>query len=331
MKIALVGSGKIVMSCLDALSQADGVTAHALCVLERNLAKAQALQQQYGIQRIYTDYQALLKDTEADFIYLGIPNNQHYAYARDALLANRHVICEKPFTSSYAETRELVELAKTRQLFLFEAITSIHTPGFQHVQAHLNQLGDIKLVQCNYSQYSSRYNDYVNGKIHAAFDPAMSGGALYDINLYNVYVVCGLFGRPTAVHYECNKGVNGIDTSGVLQLQYPGFIAVCSGAKDSASPGHVTVQGTRGYARITDTPNVCKSIELALDGKLTSIKDTTELNHMVHEFEAFEHCFAAGELDRCHQLLDLALIVADVLEQGRRSAGIRFTSDDRTA
>ena len=89
MKIALVGSGKIVMSCLDALSQADGVTAHALCVLERNLAKAQALQQQYGIQRIYTDYQALLKDTEADFIYLGIPNNQHYAYARDALLANR--------------------------------------------------------------------------------------------------------------------------------------------------------------------------------------------------------------------------------------------------
>ncbi|MFM2481959.1 Gfo/Idh/MocA family protein [Celerinatantimonas sp. YJH-8] len=327
MKVALVGSGKIVLSCIDALNQLEDIEIAALCVRPQSRQKGEQLQHQHHIQKLYTDYAALLADETIDFVYLGIPNNLHFQYAQAALQAGKHVICEKPFTSTYTETSQLAELAKQNQLFLFEAITSIHTPCFKRFQSALAQLGDIKLIQCNYSQYSSRYDAYVQGNVHPVFDPAMSGGALYDINLYNVYLVIALFGEPVDIHYYCNQGFNGIDTSGTLFLQYADFIAVCSGAKDSESPGYVTVQGTQGYARIISPPNVCNSIELNIQGKVETQQDSQDVNHMVYEFEQFKSLYDAGDLKTCYQLLDMALTVSNTLEQARKEVGIVFPGD----
>ncbi len=331
MKLALVGAGKIVLSCLDALSQLDDITPVALCVRPQSQAKGEALQQRYGIQRLYTDYAQLLADDEVEVIYLGLPNHLHFDYAQAALQAGRHVICEKPFTSNLAQLQRLVALAKARQCFLFEAITNLHSPQFIALQQRLPQLGPIRLVQCNYSQYSSRYDDYLQGQVHAAFDPASSGGALYDINLYNVYLVCGLFGKPHRVHYHCQRGHNGIDTSGVLLLEYAGFTAVCCGAKDSASPSHATIQGEKGYGRINDAPNSCHAVEWQIAGETGGLAESADLNHMVHEFRDFADCLGRGDLARCHAWLETALIVAEVLEQARHSAGIRFAADQASA
>ncbi|GAA4495601.1 Gfo/Idh/MocA family oxidoreductase [Pseudaeromonas paramecii] len=327
MKLALVGAGKIVLSCLDALSQLDGITLVALCVRPQSQAKGEALQQRYGIQRLYTDYAQLLADAEVEVVYLGLPNHLHFDYTRAALQAGRHVICEKPFTSNLAQLQQLVTLAKAQQCFLFEAITNLHSPQFAAIQQQLPRFGPIRLVQCNYSQYSSRYDDYLQGQVHAAFDPASSGGALYDINLYNVYLVCGLFGKPQQVSYHCQRGHNGIDTSGVLLLSYPGFTAVCCGAKDSASPSHVTIQGEKGYGRINDAPNSCHAVEWQVAGETGGQAESSSLNQMVHEFRAFADCLQRQDLARCYAWLETALIVAEVLEQGRRSAGIRFAAD----
>ncbi|QOL14059.1 Gfo/Idh/MocA family protein [Dickeya dianthicola] len=324
MKIALVGAGKIVLSCLDALKDIAGIDIAALCVRQSSLQKGEALKSHYHIHAIYTDYDAMLQDSNIDVVYLGIPNHLHFSYSHKALSAGKHVICEKPFTSNYAQLLELVTLAKSTERYLFEAITSIHTPGFDYLQTHVAEVGEIKLVQANYSQYSSRYNDYVNGIVHPAFDPAASGGALYDINLYNIYNVCALFGAPESVSYTCNKGHNGIDTSGILVMNYGKFIAVCTGAKDSASPGYLTIQGTAGYVKITDIPSVCKHVEFSKAGTLIKHDAATDKNHMIYEFEAFRDIVNAQDMSRCYELLDIALIVSKVLEQARECCGIDF-------
>ncbi|CAG8999905.1 MAG: scyllo-inositol 2-dehydrogenase (NADP(+)) IolU [Candidatus Celerinatantimonas neptuna] len=324
MKIALVGSGKIVHNCLDALKQLNTIEITALCVRPQSRAKGEKLQNEHGIKTIYTDYATMLEDDDADFIYLGIPNSLHFQYAQRALQANKNVICEKPLTSNASQTQQLVELARSKNAFLFEAITSIHTPCFEYLQQNLSRLGEIKIIQCNYSQYSSRYDDYKNGEVHPVFDPIMSGGALYDINLYNVYNLVALFGAPEHVSYSCNRGFNGIDTSGTLFMQYPSFIAVCTGAKDSDSPGYMTIQGTRGYAQITDTPNTCKTMQLYIDSHHQTFSDSRYSNHMVYEFEQFESIFRRHDLKRCHQLLEQALIVSKVLEHARTQARLDF-------
>lgn len=175
----------------------------------------------------------------------------------------------------------------------------------------------MKLVQGNYSQLSSRYAKYLEGDVHPAFDPEASGGALYDINIYNIHLCCYLFGAPSNVNYTYNEGYNGIDTSGVMIMQYPDFISTCTGAKDSQSPGHFTVQGVNGYVSVVGAPNVSPEIEINIAGNKQIFNGHDIKNHMVYEFKNFYKMFAENDLAQCYHYLEHSVEVMKVLESGR--------------
>lgn len=324
MRIGVVGAGNIVNWCLDALSHIDEIECKALCVRSQSADKGQALCDKYNISQLYTDYKAMLVDPDLDFIYLGIPNSLHYDYALSALQAKKHVICEKPFTSDNQQLNDLIGLAKENDCFLFEAITNIHSPNIQIMQQCLSKIGPVKMVQSNYSQFSSRYNQYLEGNVHPAFDPALSGGALYDINIYNIHVSCYLFGAPQQVSYICNKGFNGIDTSGVVVMQYPEFISVCVGAKDSASAGQIVIQGELGSVKLVGAPNVAPSVELEVQGETRTFNADCADNHMEYELRNFYKMYAENNLSECYRYLQHSLNVMLVVTKAREDAGIVF-------
>lgn len=322
MRIGIVGSGKIVTMCLDALSQIEGISCDALCVREQSAEKGKALCTQYAIDKLYTRYDELLSNADIDFIYIGIPNNLHYEYTRQALEAGKHVVCEKPFTITAAQLVELAELAKQKQRFLFEAITNLYAPNVQRLKQAMTQIGQIKLVQGNYSQLSSRYAKYLQQDIHPAFDPQESGGALYDINIYNIHLCCYLLGSPTEAVYTYNEGYNGIDTSGTMVLKYPDFYATCTGAKDSQSPGHFIVQGDKGYVAIVGIPSTAPCVEIHVEGKTERYNDHTITNHMVYEFENFLAMYARHDLAKCYDYLNHSIDVMHVIESGRNQMSV---------
>ena len=99
------------------------------------------------------------------------------------------------------------------------------------------------------------------------FDPACCGGALMDLNLYNVHFVVGLFGEPMSVSYHPNLYRNGIDTSGILLLEYPDFLCQCTGAKDCAAPGSVQLVGDKGRILIEPGSSNCKKLLLDRPGQ----------------------------------------------------------------
>jgi len=68
----------------------------------------------FGLRKAYPDYQTLLDDPEVQVIHLTTPNKTHYEFAKRALLANKHVICEKPLAMNSKETAELATLAKSK-------------------------------------------------------------------------------------------------------------------------------------------------------------------------------------------------------------------------
>ena len=123
----------------------------------RSLDKAEALAKQYGLSQATSDYEAILSNPEVDTIYVGTPNHTHYDYAKKALLAGKHVICEKPFTLHLEEFEELAKLAQEKELLLMEAITNQYLANFTAIKEALSDIGDVKIVNINYSQYSSRY------------------------------------------------------------------------------------------------------------------------------------------------------------------------------
>ena len=204
-----------------------------------------------------TSYDELL--SWVDVVYIAVPNILHVKYTRAALEAGRHVIVEKPMAPTAALAEELAELARSKKLFLFEAVTTQYQDNYAKIREVLPKVGAVTMVQCNFSQYSSRYHDFCAGKVWPSFDPACAGGALMDLGVYNVSYVVGLFGSPNKVHYAANI-TRGIDTSGVLTMEYRSFKAVSINAKDSSSPARYIIQGTKGYLLQKSTANFCGGV-----------------------------------------------------------------------
>lgn len=330
MKLAILGTGFIVKEgTLRALKEVPEIETVAIFALPRSKDKAETLAREHSIPKVFTDYDELLADPEIDFVYVGLINSVHYEYTKRALLAGKNVIVEKPFASTAAEVAELRNLALQKNLYVFEAVTLLYLPNFAAIKNELPKIGRLRAVTANYSQYSSRYDKYLQGEVLPAFNPQFSGGALYDINIYNINLIVGLFGAPVEVNYTANIGFNGIDTSGVLALKYRDFIATALGAKDSDSPGFALIQGEKGWIKISGAPNELKSFEVHL--RDTNVTTDFELNRydfrMIHEFKEFARIYHGKDFEKMRNGLDISLATIQVAETARKQVGITFPCD----
>ena len=146
----------------------------------------------------------MLADPDIELVYIATPNSLHYAQTKAALLAGKNVLCEKPFVPTVAEADELIALAKEKHLFLFEAITTAHHPNYALAKQYLDDIGSLRIVSCTFCQYSSRYDALLSGQVPPVFDPACCGGALMDLNLYNVHFApMGIVGTNRVLALYC--------------------------------------------------------------------------------------------------------------------------------
>ncbi|HEL1351853.1 TPA: Gfo/Idh/MocA family oxidoreductase [Streptococcus equi subsp. zooepidemicus] len=319
MKLALVGTGMIVKEVLPVLKEIKSIDLMAIVSTPRSLEIAEALADAFGIQQASCQLADVLKNEEVDTVYVATPNHLHFEVAKQALEAGKHVICEKPFTMTAKELDTLNSIARAKQLILLEAITNQYLPNTQFIKEHLTELGDIKLVECNYSQYSSRYDAFQRGEIAPAFDPKKGGGALRDLNIYNIHLLVGLFGKPKTVQYLANMERQ-VDTSGVLLMDYERFKAVCLGAKDCSAEIVSTIQGNKGFLSVLGAPNAVPELLLAIRGEQAR---TVNLNHSSHrmydEFVAFSDIISNKDMERAEQALEHSKAVMAVLEQAAAS------------
>ncbi len=340
MKLAFIGTGKIIADAMHAITPLKNIEYTAVFARPHSREKAEKFADEYGIKEIYTDYEKLLDESQCDTVYIGLINSAHYPYAKEALLHGKNVILEKPFTGFLKDTLELKRIAEEKKLFIFEAVTVLHNPVIGNMKKNLPKLGKITMYLANYSQYSSLYDDYLEGKIGHAFSAEYYGGALFDINVYNIHYAVCLFGKPKSVKYYPNFGFNGIDTSGTLVMEYNGFSAVCTGAKDSDSPGFVSVQGETGYIKIEGKPNIADKVlthyyvpgERVRDAAGSWVRASEEeifkapevYHRMTEEFADFAKIIDEKDFDAAKPYMDETVTVMEILEEARLSAGIKF-------
>ncbi|MDR2772265.1 MAG: Gfo/Idh/MocA family oxidoreductase [Elusimicrobiota bacterium] len=343
MRVATIGTG-ITNRFIEALKMTKGASLEA--VFSRTPERAKTFAAKQGVKKFYSDIDKMLQDPDIDTIYIASPNSLHFEHSKKALQAGKNVINEKPFTSTLQETKKLFDLAQTQNRFIFEAITTIHLPNYQIIKDNLPRCGNIKMLTLNFSQLPLRYFTYMAGKQVNVFDPAFSGGALYDINVYNIHFTLGLFGRPKAYKYYPNIGKTGIDTSGILIFVYDGFIANLIATKDSVSDYVFYVQGDKGVIKISGSSlGGCKNVDLflyeganhpggvvkldgfSMDEKYTSI-GIEQKQHMSYEVEAFAGIIKNNDFAAYEKLKKQTLDVMEILYNCRIDAGIKFSSDE---
>ncbi|MFI3791616.1 Gfo/Idh/MocA family oxidoreductase [Streptococcus uberis] len=314
MKLTVVGTGKIVEEALPIITATNGIQVQALVSTPRSREKAETLAGQYQIQDLYTSLDQALANLDTDTVYVATPNHLHYEMSKAALLAGKHVICEKPFTLKEAQAQELAQLAKEKKLILLEAITNLYLENFAVLKEELTNLGDIKIVDCNYSQYSSRYDAFKDGVIAPAFDPEKGGGALRDLNIYNIHLVVALFGLPETVNYLPNME-RGVDTSGILLMDYLDFKVVCIAAKDCSAEVRTTIQGNRGSLIVAGESNTLPQVQVTENGIEPRVINKNGSEHrMAAEFRVFQAIIDERDFERAQEALDHSLKVMKVLD-----------------
>lgn len=327
MKLGIVGSGLIVDTLFQFIHELQQVEIKAICGVPESIDKLNQLSKDHNIDSVYTDYDQFLQSDQFDTVYVAVPNNLHYPFSKKALLANKNVICEKPLTSTYKQACHLAEIAREKNLVLVEAISNQHNPNYHKIKELIPSLGDIKIVSLNYTQYSSRYDAFKQGTILPAFDVNKSGGALMDLNVYNVHFIVGLFGEPTDVQYYPNIERN-IDTSGVLVLKYPTFTATLVAAKDCASPLLNTIQGNQGCIYSSSPLFTLTDFSYQLNKQEPLHYDLTDKQHrMKPEFIKFAELIDTKNTQEADKYLTHSLTVSKVCNLARNSANIVFPDD----
>src|SRR4030095_9284580 len=119
-KWGIFGPGGISSSFVKDLAFAEG--AELVAVGGRNLEKAERFAKEYNIPRAYGTVDERAQDANIDIVYVGTLHPVHKDNVLALLRAGKAVICEKPFTMNAAEAKEIIELAREKQVFLMEAM-----------------------------------------------------------------------------------------------------------------------------------------------------------------------------------------------------------------
>jgi predicted dehydrogenase len=172
LKTALIGTG--FMGKVHAENLRRLGTVEIVALAGSNIERARQFGESIGVNRTTGDYKELLEDASIDAVHVLTPNVLHYAICRAALEAGKHVLCEKPFTVSLEEARELVDLAAKTGLANCIQHNLRYYPVVQQIRRMIEagDLGEILIVQGTYSQdwllYDTDWNWRVNVKENGA-------------------------------------------------------------------------------------------------------------------------------------------------------------------
>jgi predicted dehydrogenase len=200
----------------------------------------------YPGTKSYNSYEELLADETIDLVVVNSPNDSHFAYVKSALLAGKHVVCEKAFTNTSAEAQELDELANKKGLKLAVYQNRRYDADFLTLQKLISEgeIGDFLDIQISFE----RYRTTLSPKKHKE-TVTPGAGLLYDLGPHLVDQALVLCGMPLAVFSDIRitRKVGIVDDYFSMILYYPAHrITLTSGMVFMTQLPGYKVYGTKG-------------------------------------------------------------------------------------
>jgi predicted dehydrogenase len=192
-------------------------------VAARSLDSAKRFADKYDIPQAYGGYQALFDDPDIDAVYIATPHSCHLQNAKDAMLAGKAVMCEKPFTITPEECIELMEVANKTNTYLMEAMWTYFLPAIQKAYAWVaeGRIGRIHHLKADFGYPQLPYEE-----TRREYDKSLAGGCLLEMGIYPI-ALSHLFMRkdPTAIHVVARKAPNGVEDDLAILFNYDNAVA----------------------------------------------------------------------------------------------------------
>lgn len=192
MKIGILGTADIAFRrFLPALQKCEAFTYAG--VASRTPEKGKQFAEAFGGQ-VYNGYDALLADDSIEAVYVPLPPALHYEWGKKVLLSGKHLLMEKPFTTSLEQTQELLCLAEERGLAVHENYMFLYHSQLSYIKKLIasGELGDIRLYRMSFGFPKRAEGDFRYNKV-------LGGGALLDCGGYPVRLALELLGESARV------------------------------------------------------------------------------------------------------------------------------------
>lgn len=284
-----------------------------VAIASRDGERAEAVAADFGIERSYASYEALLADDDLDAVYNPLPNSLHAEWTKRAADHGRHVLCEKPLAVDAAEARDVAEYCAEAGVTLMEAFMYRYHPRTERAaELAESALGDLRHVHATFQfPLRGRPND-------VRLNPDLAGGSLMDVGCYTVSAARLFLGEPDRVYANSHDSRDcGVDTQFTGLLEYPdGVTATLTSGFDTQNAQHYRVEGTDGWLEIPDAFNPQGSdrvtLEYATDGR--QVEESFEpTDHYRLQVDHFAECVERGvapRTDSAEAIRNMAVIDA---------------------
>lgn len=193
-----------------------------------------------GLRVADGDYKEYLNTVDA--VYIASPNDCHYEYAKKALEAGKHVLCEKPVAFTKKQAEELYDYAAERGLVLFEMIKTAYCPGFQQLLniAQSGRIGEIRDIEATFTRLADPGSREMKQVIN--------GGAFMEFASYNLLPIMKLLGcEYDDMRIDSISDGEGVDNFTKIFFRYKNAMATAKMGVGVKSEGELIIAGTKGY------------------------------------------------------------------------------------
>jgi predicted dehydrogenase len=190
-RMGVIGCGSVSTSYLPNMAKSPHIELVSTCDILPE--RAQAAAKKWGAKEWHPNIDKMLAGAEFEILLNLTPMLEHYPITKKALLAGRHVWCEKPAAQTVAEYSELIETAHRKNVQLWPAPTVVTSPQFKFMYDSMKE-GMIGNVCAAHAFYGHEGNF-----TWAKWYLKKGGGSLYDLGVYNVATLTGLLGPVESV------------------------------------------------------------------------------------------------------------------------------------
>lgn len=293
-RFGIMGAGGIARQFVRAVGLVK--SAEIVAVASKSIEKAENFAKENGVAH-FCSYENLLARDDIDAVYVATTHNFHYENIKACLESGKHVLCEKAMVLNEKDARELFELAKSKGLFLMEAMWTRFLPSMQKAKKWIKD-GKIGKIQSVSGVIGFKNNGDTESRI---LNPKLAGGALYDIGVYAIEIASFLVGEAIVdAHGKVRRDERtGVDANVSFVLEFE-TVDACLQCQITANPKeYMVINGDKGYIEIprSHVSNECFLYDQKRNLKKHFKKEFPDGNGFVYEIEETAKCIRKGKTE----------------------------------
>jgi len=306
----IIGTGTIAGEFTSDLRFTDAGT--AVAVGSRSQESADRFGEEFGVPNRHGSYESLVADPEVDAVYVATPHPWHRDNAIVALEAGKPVLVEKPFTMNAAEARDIVRVARERDLFAMEAMWTRFLPHIHEIRRLLAEgtLGELVTVSADHGAW------FAPDPEHRIFKPELGGGALLDLGIYVVSFASMTLGTPDRVLALREPAFTGVDGQTSILLSHPGGAqALLNTTSLAKTATRAAIIGTEGRIEIDPQFYRPTSFDLIMRGEAPIHHDPPHEGHgLRHQAVEVARCLREGLRESPLMPLDESVSIMETMD-----------------